>query len=82
MKIVLVGAGSREFGPASIRDLLLSDALCDSGLDIVLMDLDAAELSKDAGATPSRSRSAWAAPPRVSVDHPPRGRAPQAPTRS
>ena len=46
MKIVLVGAGSREFGPASIRDLLLSDALCDSGLDIVLMDLDASELSR------------------------------------
>ena len=28
LKIVLVGAGSREFGPASIRDLLLGDALC------------------------------------------------------
>lgn len=46
MKIVLVGAGSREFGPASIRDLLLSDALCESGLDIVLMDLDASELPR------------------------------------
>ena len=29
MKIVLVGAGSREFGPASIRDIILSDPLCD-----------------------------------------------------
>ena len=46
MKVVLVGAGSREFGPASIRDLLLSDALCESGLDIVLMDLDASELPR------------------------------------
>ena len=46
MKIVLVGAGSREFGPASIRDLLLSDALCERGLDIVLMDLDASELPR------------------------------------
>ena len=46
MKIVLVGAGSREFGPASIRDLLLSDALCETGLDIVLMDLDASELPR------------------------------------
>ena len=49
MKIVLVGAGSREFGPASIRDLLLSDALSESGLDIVLMDLDAAELPRMRG---------------------------------
>ena len=49
MKIVLVGAGSREFGPASIRDLLLSDPLCDNGLDIVLMDLDASELPRMKG---------------------------------
>ena len=34
-EIVLVGAGSREFGPASIRDLLLSDPLCDRGLSIM-----------------------------------------------
>ncbi|WP_419950407.1 alpha-galactosidase [Candidatus Palauibacter sp.] len=46
LKIVLVGAGSREFGPASIRDLLLSDPLCDHGLDIVLVDLDASELER------------------------------------
>ena len=46
VKVVLVGAGSREFGPASIRDLLLSDPLCDRGLDIVLMDLDASELPR------------------------------------
>ena len=45
-KIVLVGAGSREFGPASIRDLLLSDPLCERGLDIVLVDIDPAELKR------------------------------------
>ena len=49
MKVVLVGAGSREFGPASIRDLLLSDPLCENGLDIVLMDLDASELPRMKG---------------------------------
>ena len=46
LKIVLVGAGSREFGPASIRDLLLSDPLCGRGLNVVLVDLDAAELER------------------------------------
>ena len=40
MKIVLVGAGSREFGPASIRDILLSDPLCDGGVEIALVDID------------------------------------------
>ena len=33
LKLVPVGAGSCEFGPASIRDLL-SDALRDRGLSI------------------------------------------------
>ena len=40
MKIVLVGAGSREFGPATLRDIYLSDAIADVGVDVVLMDLD------------------------------------------
>ncbi len=40
MKIVLVGAGSREFGPATIRDILLSDLLCDGGVEIALVDTD------------------------------------------
>ena len=44
MKIVLVGAGSKEFGPASIRDVLLSDALCSIDLELVLMDINAKEL--------------------------------------
>ncbi len=38
LKIVLVGAGSREFGPATLRDIYLSDALAEAGADIVLMD--------------------------------------------
>lgn len=46
MKIVLVGAGSREFGPASIRDLLLSDPLCDSGIEIALVDTDPSGLPR------------------------------------
>ena len=44
LKIVLVGAGSREFGPATIRDILLSDALCAEDLEITLMDVSDAEL--------------------------------------
>lgn len=46
IRIVLVGAGSREFGPASIRDLLLSDPLCDRDLSIVLVDIDPSELPR------------------------------------
>ena len=46
LRIVLVGAGSREFGPASIRDLLLSDPLCDRDLSIVLVDIDPSELPR------------------------------------
>lgn len=38
MKITLIGAGSRSFGPATIRDVLLSEPLCGAGLDLVLMD--------------------------------------------
>ena len=46
MKIVLVGAGSREFGPASIRDILLSDPLCHGGIEIALVDIDPAGLPR------------------------------------
>lgn len=41
LKVVLVGAGSQEFGPASIRDVLLSDILFESDLHLVLMDIKA-----------------------------------------
>lgn len=41
IKIVLVGAASREFGPATLRDIYLSDAIAEQGVSVVLMDLDA-----------------------------------------
>ncbi len=46
MKIALVGAGSREFGPATIRDLLLSDPLSDGGIEIALVDTDPSGLPR------------------------------------
>ena len=46
MKIVLVGAGSREFGPATIRDILLSDPLCADGIEIALVDTDPSGLPR------------------------------------
>ncbi|MHC4591165.1 MAG: family 4 glycosyl hydrolase [Planctomycetota bacterium] len=39
MKVVLVGAGSRSFGPGSTRDVLLSKALQDLPLELALMDI-------------------------------------------
>ncbi len=39
-RIVLVGAASREFGPATLRDIWLSEPLASEGADVVLMDLD------------------------------------------
>ena len=44
MKIVLVGAGSREFGPATIRDVCLSDTVCAQDVNLVLMDISDEEL--------------------------------------
>ncbi len=38
IKIVLAGAGSRSFGPSSVRDVLLSEPLADAGVELVLMD--------------------------------------------
>ena len=40
MKIVVVGAGSREFGPAMVRDVVLSDLLSSTRPALVLMDVD------------------------------------------
>jgi alpha-galactosidase len=37
-RIVLVGAGSRSFGPATVRDVLLSGSLKERGVRLVLMD--------------------------------------------
>lgn len=46
LKIVLVGAGSGKFGPATVRDILLSDALGNCDLFLVLMDINEKELPK------------------------------------
>ncbi len=45
MKIVLVGAGSKEFGPATIRDILLSDPINQQEVEIALMDINSTQLS-------------------------------------
>ncbi len=39
VKIALVGAGSRSFGPATVRDVLLSRPLRARGVELVLMDV-------------------------------------------
>ena len=45
LKIVLIGAGSVEFGPGTINDILLSDPLNEKELELVLMDIDETRLS-------------------------------------
>ena len=45
VKIVLVGAGSRSFGPGAIRDVFLSEPLRDCAVDLVLMDIVKKHLS-------------------------------------
>ena len=44
MKITIIGAGSREFGPATVRDLLLSEPICERQPTVTLMDVAAGEL--------------------------------------
>ena len=46
--IVLVGAASREFGPATLRDIYLSEPIAKHGSEVVLMDLDAEGLERTA----------------------------------
>ncbi len=43
-RIVLIGAGSRSFGPATVRDVLLSGPLARRGVHLVLMDRSAKAL--------------------------------------
>src|SRR5947199_3879876 len=43
--IALVGAGSRSFGPETVRDVLLSEALTQHRLNLRLMDIVADNLS-------------------------------------
>ncbi|MCF6342850.1 MAG: hypothetical protein L3J31_08615 [Bacteroidales bacterium] len=46
LKIALIGAGSEEFGPGTIRDILLSDTLNEQELEVSLMDLDEGSLQR------------------------------------
>lgn len=46
VKVALIGAGSRSFGPATIRDVLLSNALEEAGLHFVLMDVNPESLGR------------------------------------
>ncbi|MBI4558164.1 MAG: alpha-galactosidase [Candidatus Hydrogenedentes bacterium] len=39
VRIAIVGAGSRSFGPSTVRDVLLSEALAKKGIDLRLMDI-------------------------------------------
>jgi len=39
IKIAIIGVGSRSFGPAMIRDIVLSDALAEAGTDLMLVDI-------------------------------------------
>ena len=48
MKIAIVGAGSREFGPATVRDLLLSEPICEERPTVTLMDVAEEELQSTA----------------------------------
>lgn len=55
LKVALVGAGSRSFGPATINDILLSDPICDIDLELALMDINPAALEQ------AQSYALWAA---------------------
>jgi alpha-galactosidase len=48
MKIAIIGAGSREFGPATVRDLLLSEPICEQRPAVTLMDVAHRELETTA----------------------------------
>ena len=45
IKIAYIGAGSLQFGPIIVQDILLSDKLCKSGLEIYLMDIELSHLN-------------------------------------
>ncbi len=52
-KIAIIGAGSRSFGPATIRDIFLSKHLRHLGVRLVLMDTIQKHVSEVARATAS-----------------------------
>ena len=46
MKIAYIGAGSIQFGPLIIQDILMSDLLCKERLEIHLMDIERSHLTE------------------------------------
>ncbi|MGX1930109.1 family 4 glycosyl hydrolase [Flagellimonas sp. 2504JD4-2] len=44
LKIAYIGAGSLQFGPIIVQDILLNEALCSRDLEIYLMDIEKAHL--------------------------------------
>lgn len=44
LKIALIGAGSRDFGPSMVRDIILTERLFQHEVEIVLMDIIASHL--------------------------------------
>jgi len=47
IKVAFIGAGSVSFCPSTIRDVYLSDALNDTGVELVLMDISANHLPQN-----------------------------------
>ncbi len=45
IKIAYIGAGSLQFGPVILQDILMSNTLCQSQLEIHLMDIEKAHLT-------------------------------------
>lgn len=44
IKIAYIGAGSLQFGPVIVQDILMSNTLCQGGLEIHLMDIEKSHL--------------------------------------
>ncbi len=48
VKVALIGAGSRSFGPGTVRDVLLSEPLRERGVELALMDISKKHLADSA----------------------------------
>lgn len=46
LKVALVGAGSRSFGPSTVNDVLISDVLAERGVHLALMDISEKAVSE------------------------------------
>jgi alpha-galactosidase len=46
LKIALIGAGSRDFGPSMVRDIMVTETLFSFEVEVVLMDIVAAHLTE------------------------------------